>query len=1410
VKGSQWLLGPPSISTEGNIHLFNRIEGAWWWSGYLLGFDSQGNCLENWPIEKLGSEASLLVIDKEENIYGWFGDTNSIKAFNPNGEELWSVRVGDMYGQFLSLDSDKTLYVCGHKKLYAVSPSISLNNPPNPPINLAQFKSDSETVIPVGGTTDERTVVFKGTVSDPDGDMVKLQVELRRLDEYGGQFDETKGGLKDSVSVENGSEAVACAYGLIDADYHWRARAVDEHGEPSEWVDFGDNDISEADFTVIGAIPSGTIKVCLNGNVDDATKDWKYPTKYNAPVFRRGVDNPILVLEFDSQLPQNYEGLFEVYSPRNDERIDKAIEWAENQLGSHEYDEYCWKFVVHAYKKAGADWILPPQLSAKEAANSLKPLKTGIPPRGTLVFYDCWGTLEGEYRNWGHVGLSIGNGDVIHAFGKVRVDNYLDIQDLSPGTGWTKSEYIGWVEPPVNPPIGCIGSLSSSFCGIDSNSLAGIWKWSDTKGNPLNKDQIPIGTYTIKGYLVNRDNRGDKKFIGSDKFYVIFDFDKKDEGAFTTRAKTISYKWPPALPGSWTEGLHLYDRQIWMSAINWTNGNITIQEAVDSIANLTRTINGKSTYHHLHVDETKDFVNNGYDDNFNAQPDPDPTEKWNHNYEESTFGSKIFIKDLSTYEYYIFLRPVYLHEKNGEYWASKWRTDLVRGSNYHDVKDFVKSDLRPYKAPQGKDPLEPQLVSWHPHPVGNCEDYAMLSTAYLRCIGIPAKIVAGWPSLGEAHMWTWYYNKCKWYHLDTDFELAKDVWQKERYERCVYLKEPDCFVEHVYTEKYENGQIKKEDITDKYKPNLQVRILSYNPNAGNNRGELKIEVMYPSTYDEELKLTSDYSVVFKVTIFRCLKAPIDAIGIISPLEIYPGETKTTTFTVITSSTPIYQSDTIIATAHVGYSGFSIGTSPLTPASLIWQESYSASLETMENTYTTQNESTHETINCSIVNMDEFSSGRTGQVIVSINNTEDQNATIGIAIGMQTAEPVIGVTPTPILVGNESSIETTAHSIKEVPIDVSIPNYFSSGMYELILAPYNDTGILYMKNYTINLTANYDINVLKPENVTMGTPFNLAVLIENNDTEPICNMTTKLTLHYYFNTTESLAKYISQLNPGEMHTFTWNLTPIDWGKLGLDVEVYSDGGYEMRFVNINSLQTPKLWVTPQVPEKVRKGTDFTLNATVFNSGDIPADNITLNITTPENVTANRTCVELGIIGSRQNKTCSFRIFQNESKGFMILLNATALNETAINYAFIEIEQPPITFFDTDSPANPYPSIMGNHTGTIKPNHTVIATKLYTYPCPGTGGHTEYAKIWNLTWNATATWKGYVDDWHNISFDKTVVLLPNKTYNYTIRTGSYPQIHHNRTLLTANGWINSTEFVDVNGKEYDNWIPAIKLE
>jgi muramidase (phage lysozyme) len=115
--------------------------------------------------------------------------------------------------------------------------------------SLSQLKRNGD-LIPLSETIDDTNAVFNAKLSNPNGKKVRLQVELRRLDEYGGQFDDTQGGLKESDLLDSSSDATAYAYGLIDGDYHWRARAVSEDGTAGEWVDYGNNDISEADFVV--------------------------------------------------------------------------------------------------------------------------------------------------------------------------------------------------------------------------------------------------------------------------------------------------------------------------------------------------------------------------------------------------------------------------------------------------------------------------------------------------------------------------------------------------------------------------------------------------------------------------------------------------------------------------------------------------------------------------------------------------------------------------------------------------------------------------------------------------------------------------------------------------------------------------------------------------------------------------------------------------------------------------------------------------------------------------------------------------------------------------------------------------------------------------------------------------------
>jgi len=64
--------------------------------------------------------------------------------------------------------------------------------------------------------------------------------------------------------------------------------------------------------------------------------------------------------------------------------------------------------------------------------------------------------------------------------------------------------------------------------------------------------------------------------------------------------------------------------------------------------------------------------------------------------------------------------------------------------------------------------------------------------------------------------------------------------------------------------------------------------------------------------------------------------------------------------------------------------------------------------------------------------------------------------------------------------------------------------------------------------------------------------------------------------------------------------------------------------------------------------------------------------------------------------------------------------------------------------------------------------------------------------------------------SLSFGEAFVLKANVTYNYTIRTGSYPQIHHTDRLEVDKGVITCSKFMDANGERYEDWIPAIRLE
>ncbi len=119
-----------------------------------------------------------------------------------------------------------------------------------------------------------------------------------------------------------------------------------------------------------------------------------------------------------------------------DQHVERAINWALAQRGSHGWDFKCLAFVCDAYQHAG---VTPRRWSsASVAANALGASShKGVPPRGAWVFY--------RHAPWGHAALSLGDGRIVHAFGSqgVIVSNYR-------GIGFT---CVGWAIPKTAPQV---------------------------------------------------------------------------------------------------------------------------------------------------------------------------------------------------------------------------------------------------------------------------------------------------------------------------------------------------------------------------------------------------------------------------------------------------------------------------------------------------------------------------------------------------------------------------------------------------------------------------------------------------------------------------------------------------------------------------------------------------------------------------------------------------------------------------------------------------------------------------------------------------------------------------------------------------------------------------------------------
>ena len=148
------------------------------------------------------------------------------------------------------------------------------------------------------------------------------------------------------------------------------------------------------------------------------------------------------------EYPDENNGLTHVSAMTREEWLkelaENMISWAENRLSDAKYAGWCISFIEDALEISNKIEIFGGD-SAKASCEMYKDaLRSGQPERGAFVFYDCACLNAGQRVDWGHCGISLGNGRVIHAWDNVRIDDYLRLEQLRALSG-DSPVYIGWV-----------------------------------------------------------------------------------------------------------------------------------------------------------------------------------------------------------------------------------------------------------------------------------------------------------------------------------------------------------------------------------------------------------------------------------------------------------------------------------------------------------------------------------------------------------------------------------------------------------------------------------------------------------------------------------------------------------------------------------------------------------------------------------------------------------------------------------------------------------------------------------------------------------------------------------------------------------------------------------------------------
>ena len=324
-------------------------------------------------------------------------------------------------------------------------------------------------------------------------------------------------------------------------------------------------------------------------------------------------------------------------------------------------------------------------------------------------------------------------------------------------------------------------------------------------------------------------------------------------------------------------------------------------------------------------------------------------------------------------------------------------------------------------------------------------------------------------------------------------------------------------------------------------------------------------------------------------------------------------------------------------------------------------------------------------------------------------------------------------------------------------------------------------------------------------------YNISYTIKNIGTVSAGESTTSISI----DGTEVATDAVMGLAAGE--TFTNTLGPFSMSGIRDTILICTDSKANVTESEEGNNCCDSVFEHPGMPAEVHPPTSFLIRGFIFYNG-APALNPTVtikNINTSKEwhaeSYANYNYYRVVLASGRDVNESEILRFNATSPDMSQPFNHIITLDAIFNGGLcnFNITSEPEVMFDTGE--GTYPSIVGMHKGTITPAEDMDVNRLYTYASAGTGGHTEYVRIWNESENVDGqgNWSGYPGDYHNVTISPAITLLQGHTYNYTIETGSYPQIVHAKSKSVTGGTITCTKFTDANGKRYTNCIPAIRL-